>query len=1027
MWLTKISIQNPYFSTVLMALIVVVGLFSMSRLPVEKFPEVRFPLVVISTAYPGAAPTVVESEVTRTIEEAVNTVAGVEKLRSYSFEGSSVVIIEFNLSMNPDEALQNVREKISPIQGKFRREISAPAISQMNPMDQAIMTIVIAADASTPLRELSTWGEQVLRKEMQNIPGVGDATLVGGIERQVRIDIAPEKLDAYALDINQVSNLIRAANQNFPSGKLEELNQDIRLRLEGKLKTIDDFKNLPISWQDNSMILLGDIAEVKDAQAEFSSLALVNGKRAVTIEIKATRGANIVQLSQKVRDKLATLKPSFPKNLDVNILSDNAEEVQRSLDTVRNTLVEGTILTVLIVFLFLGSWRSTIITGLTLPIALIGTLFAIFVAGFTLNVMTLLALTLSIGLLIDDAIVVRENIVRHAHLGKNHFQAALDGTNEIGIAVLATTLTVVAVFLPVGFMDGIIGKFFQQFGLTVVVAVLISLAVSFSLDPMLSSIWADPPPTETQKMRLFWRFLAAFNHKMDDIAQAYSRAIVWVLAHRIKTLLVASALLLASFALVPIIGAEFLPAGDSGRFQLSFRTQAGTSLEYTEAKAREIEQVLQQTIPDIKHIYTNIGGGFAASSNQATLNVQRDPQSIKHHATANYFAPLRAQITAIAGVELQALSISGSPGGDQKPVRLGIRGSDFAVLSRISHDLKRELANIPEIKDIEISLDKDDPALAISLNREAASSLGISLDTLGSTLSTLVAGSTITTWEAPDGENYDVVMQLPKSLRQASILDILTISGGQNQRVPLSTIAQISPSSVPKQIERMNQQREISLTANIHSPDSRAVFAKIDAILQAYPLPAGYLFAQDGDQKNMQESFSYAMQALALGVIFIYLILVAQFRSFTQPIAIMMSLPMAFVGVFLALLLWGSTLNMFSIIGVIMLMGLVAKNGILLIDFVNQARRAGMSQHDALCEAGRIRLRPILMTSAAMIFGMLPLALSQAEGSELNAPMAQAVIGGMIASTLLTLFVVPVVYSYLDSWAENMIQKLKKL
>lgn len=1027
MWLTRISIQNPYFSTVLMLLLLVLGVFALARLPVEKFPEVRFPLVVVSTNYPGAAPTVVESEITRTIEEAVNTVAGVEKIRSYSFEGSSVVIIEFALSVNPDEALQNVREKISPLQGRFRREISAPAISQMNPMDQSMMTLVISGEDGVALRELSTWGEQVLRKEIQSVPGVGDATLVGGIERQVRIHISPEKLDAYDVSITQVADAVRAANQNFPAGNLNQAQQELRLRLEGKLKQIDDFANLPIIWKDQSLVLLRDLASIKDAEAEFSSLALVNGKRAVSLEIKATRGANIVQLSQQVRAKLSQLQASFPKNISVNVLNDSAEEVQRSLHTVRNTLIEGTILTILIVFLFLASWRSTVITGLTLPIALIGTLFAIFAAGFTINVMTLLALTLSIGLLIDDAIVVRENIVRHAHLGKNHQQAALDGTNEIGIAVLATTLTVVAVFLPVGFMDGIIGKFFQQFGLTVVVAVLISLAVSFSLDPMLSSIWADPPPTDAQKKRLFWRFLSAFDRKMDELAQAYSRSIVWVLAHRLKTLLLASALLLGSFALVPIIGAEFLPAGDSGRFQVNIRTQTGTSLDYTEAKAREVDAILRQTIPDIAHIYINIGGGFAAGSNQATLDVQRHSDGIRQHASAAYFPALRTALAQVAGMELQALSLSGSPGGDQKPVRLGIRGSDFAVLSHISQDLKQKIAKIPEISDIELSLDTEDPALAIQFNRAAAASLGISLEHLGTTISTLVAGSTVTTWEAPDGENYDVVMQLEKSQRQETLLDRLSISGGQNQRVPLSAIASVAPATVPKQIERMNQQREVSLTANINSQDAGAVFDKIDAILKAYPLPAGYRFAQDGDQKNMQESFTYAMQALALGVIFIYLILVAQFRSFTQPIAIMMSLPMAFVGVFLALLLWGSTLNMFSIIGVIMLMGLVAKNGILLIDFVNQARRAGASRHDALCKAGRVRLRPILMTSAAMIFGMLPLALSQAEGSELNAPMAQAVIGGMMASTLLTLFVVPVVYSYLDTWAERVLHKLKKL
>lgn len=636
--------------------------------------------------------------------------------------------------------------------------------------------------------------------------------------------------------------------------------------------------------------------------------------------------------------------------------------------------------------------------------------------------MSLLALTLSIGLLIDDAIVVRENIVRHAGLGKSHFQAALEGTEEIGLAVLATTLTVVAVFLPVGFMGGIIGQFFQQFGLTVVVAVLISLLVSFSLDPMLSSIWYDPHRHGDAHRGPLGRLLDRFETSMDGLAERYALAIDWVLQHRKTTLAVATVLLLGSFALVPVIGAEFLPKSDTGKVTVKFKTAAGSSLEYTEQKAHQVDQLLRRA-PEVKDIYINIGGGFAEGRNQASLQVILHEKAARARSIFALMEVWRQQLPAIAGIELQSVAVSGGPGGNEKPIRVGIRGQDMANLERLASDVQQRLRGIKGVTDIESSVDAAEPALSLRLQRDAAASLGIDMEQLGQTLAVLLAGKVVSTWEAPDGENYDVRVIVPKPARQPLLLEDIQIAGrslndGSREMVPLSTVATVVETQAPRQINRMDQARELTLTANIQGRDAQHVFAEVAALLKDYRLPTGYQFDQGGESKDLQESFSYAVQALAIGVIFIYMILCAQFRSFFQPIAIMMSLPLAFIGVFLALLLWGSTLNMFSVIGVIMLMGLVAKNGILLIDFVNQARREGMDRLAALKAAGRVRLRPILMTSLAMIFGMLPLALSRASGAELNAPMAQAVIGGLVTSTLLTLFVVPVVYSYLDSTSE---------
>lgn len=1018
MWITRVSLNNPYFAAMLMAALVVLGLFSLARLPVEEFPDIRFPIAVVSTQYPGASPTVVESEVTRPLEEALNTLAGIKHLRSYSFESSSVIVVEFELSVDPATAVQEVRDKVATVTGQFRREISNPTINQVNPSDSPMMTLIVSSD-SLPPRELSTWADQVLRKRLQTVSGVGEAKVVGAIKREVRVEIDPIRLQSYGLDIATVNDAIARANRDFPAGRLTGQEPEIALRVDGKLKTVAQFAEIELVWRNGSAVYLRDVATIRDGEQEYQSLALINGQRALSLEIKAARSANIVATSAAVKAALAELKAQLPAGVMLRVMNDKADDVRDSLTTVRDTLLEGTALTVLIVFLFLGSWRSTVITGLTLPIALIGTLFAIAVAGFSINVMSLLALTLSIGLLIDDAIVVRENIVRHAGLGKSHFQAALEGTEEIGLAVLATTFTVVAVFLPVGFMGGIIGQFFQQFGLTVVVAVLISLLVSFSLDPMLSSIWYDPHRHGDAHHGPLGRLLDRFETSMDSLAERYALAIDWVLQHRKTTLAAATVLLLGSFALVPVIGAEFLPKSDTGKVTVKFKTAAGSSLEYTEQKARHVDQLLRQAT-EVKDIYINIGGGFAEGRNQASLQVILHDKAARARSVFTLMEVWRQQLPHIAGIELQSVAVSGGPGGNEKPIRVGIRGQDMATLERIAVDVRQRLRQINGVTDIESSLDAAEPALSLRLQRDAAASLGIDMEQLGQTLAVLLAGKVVSTWEAPDGENYDVRVIVPKPARQPLLLEDIQIAGrslgdGSREMVPLSTVATVVETQVPRQINRMDQARELTLTANIQGRDAQHVFTEVATLLQNYRLPTGYQFDQGGESQDLQESFSYAVQALAIGVIFIYMILCAQFRSFFQPIAIMMSLPLAFIGVFLALLVWGSTLNMFSVIGVIMLMGLVAKNGILLIDFVNQARREGMDRLAALKAAGRVRLRPILMTSLAMIFGMLPLALSRASGAELNAPMAQAVIGGLLTSTLLTLFVVPVVYSYLDT------------
>jgi HAE1 family hydrophobic/amphiphilic exporter-1 len=695
-------------------------------------------------------------------------------------------------------------------------------------------------------------------------------------------------------------------------------------------------------------------------------------------------------------------------------------------------MLEGAALTILIVFLFLNSWRSTVITGLTLPIAIIGTFLFMYVFGFTINTITLMALSLCVGLLIDDAIVVRENIVRHVQMGKSAHQAALDGTQEIGLAVLATTLSIVAVFLPIGFMGGIVGKFFHEFGITIVAAVLISMFVSFTLDPMLSSVWNDPQAHGVHKGapvtlydRTIGRVTGLFDRLTDRLAGAYQAILGWSLKHRLKTLAVATATFAGSFFVIPLLGAEFVPKADFSETQINFYTPVGSSLEVTETRAKQVDAALRE-LPEVSYTVTTINSGFSQGKIFATTYVRLVDRRDRKRSVTDLALPIRERLSRIPGITLTNVGVTDLGGG--KSLQFSVQGPDLAELERLSRHIMAELRKIPGLVDLDSTLKPDKPTIAIEVKREAAADLGLNVSMLATVLRTLVAGQVVGNWRASDGENYDVNVRLaPGSRDSASDLQNLPIvvaaaADGSTRVVRLSQVATVQASTGPNQINRRDLSREINIDANALGRSSGDVSADIRKVLDGVAWPPGYRYVFGGSTKNMQESFNYALGALALAVVFIYMILASQFRSFLQPLALMSSLPLTLIGVVLSLLLFRSTLNMFSVIGIVMLMGLVTKNAILLVDFAIRSRADGMDRTQALLHAARVRLRPILMTTLAMIFGMVPLAFALSEGSEQRAPMGQAVIGGVITSSLLTLVVVPVIYVYLDdlaAWARR--------
>ena len=1041
MWFTRISIGNPVLATMMMVAFVVLGLFSYQRLRVDQFPDVTFPVVVVQTEYPGASPETVESDVSRKIEEAVNTISGINALTSRSYEGSSVVIIEFDLTVDPAQAAQDVREKVALIKSAFRKEIKEPRVTRYDPADLPIYSISVANEPGArqrSLRELTTIADQVVKKRLENARGVGSVTLVGGVKRQIDIYVNPNRMEALGIGVDQVIKAVRNENQELPTGAIRSLSNERIVQIQGRIKNPEDFARIIVARRGGQPVTLAQVATVVDGQEEQETLALYNGQRTLALNVLKAQGQNTIEVADGLQAALTDLAPTMKAlypGVKIEVIKDGARQIRVGVKNVRKTLIEGALLTVLIVFLFLNSWRSTVITGLTLPVALIGTFLFMYIFGFTINTITLMALSLCVGLLIDDAIVVRENIVRHAGMKvngrfKSHRTAALEGTAEIGLAVLATTFSIVAVFLPVGFMGGIIGRFFHQFGVTVTAAVLISMFVSFTLDPMLSSIWPDPDVHGKTGARRNWydrsigRVLEQFSLLVDKLSALYQRLLKWSLRRRKSTLAIAVATFAIGLALpvLGLIGSEFVPQADYSETGVTFYTPVGSSIELTESKVRQVETVLR-SFPEVRDIYSTVNTGNAAGKSYATVFIRLVPRAERTRSTGQMSIPMRAQLIRIAGITVTHIGTLDGVGGDSKQIRFSLLGPDLAELARVSETVQAKMRGIAGVVDIDSSLKAQKPTISITPRRELGADLGVGVQQLGDALRPLLAGEAASTWRGPDDENYDVNVRLAPGdrnniddLSRLMLTSTQTNPDGSPKMVPLRQIVTIAPAFGANQINRRDLNREVELSANVVGRSAGQVSADIAKMLDTVSLRPGYRYKIGGSTKSMNESAGYALSALVLAIIFIYMILASQFASFLQPIAIMSALPLTLIGVFLSLMFFRSTLNMFSIIGFIMLMGLVTKNAILLVDFTNQVRLTGVPRHEALLEAAHVRLRPILMTTLAMVFGMVPLAFGMSEGSEQRAPMGQAVIGGIITSSLLTLVVVPVIYTYLDDF-----------
>ncbi|MBP7573145.1 MAG: efflux RND transporter permease subunit [Rhodoferax sp.] len=1055
MWFTRVSLNNPVFATMVMLALVVLGVFSYQRLQVDQFPNVDFPVVVITAEYPGASPEIVESEVTKKLEEGVNSIAGINALTSRSYEGQAVVIIEFQLHVDGRKAADDVREKVATIKAGLRTEVKEPRVLRFDPSSRAVWSVaVLPATAEqagagsrlmTPV-ELTNWADQTLKKRLENVRGVGSVTLVGGTKREINVYLNPQSLEAFGISPDQVVTAVRNENQDLPVGAIRSREQERVVQIEARMQRPEDFGKVIVARKNGAPIYVSQLARVVDGAQEAENLALYNGQRTLLLTVQKSQDENTIGVVNGLQKTLADMQQQLPPGVRLEQITDGSRQIRVAVENVRRTLIEGALLTILIVFLFLNSWRSTVITGLTLPIALIGTFLFMNLFGFTINMITLMALSLCVGLLIDDAIVVRENIVRHVQMGKSPFKASLDGTEEIGLAVLATTLSIVAVFMPIGFMGGIIGKFFHEFGITIVAAVLISMFVSFTLDPMLSSIWHDPsieahgrhsvPVTLYDKS--IGRVTGWFDHATELLVDTYQTILRWALVHKLKTLALALVIFVASIFMVPLLGTEFVPKADFSETSLNFYTPVGSSLEVTEAKAQQVEGIIRG-FPEVRYTLSTINTGNAQGKIYANVYVRLVDRKDRKRNVDETSAALRDRLKLVPGITVTHVGLLDSVGGN-KQVEFSLQGPDIQELERLTKLVLEKVRPVAGLVDLDSSVKPNKPTLDVEVHREAASDLGLGIAQIGSALRVLVAGQNVGTWRAPDDQTYDVNVRLaPEARNTPNDLERIPFTMGTNadgsaRVVRLNQVAMVRESTGPNQINRRDLTREVAINANVYNRSAGEVSTDIKSALENINFPPGYRYQFGGSTKNMAESFGYAISALVLAVVFIYMILASQFKSFLQPLALMTALPLTLIGVVLALLMFRSTLSMFSVIGVVMLMGLVTKNAILLVDFAIRARESttgadgihipGMARNEALLMAAKVRLRPILMTTLAMIFGMVPLAFALSEGSEQRAPMGQAVIGGVITSSLLTLVVVPVVYCYMDDLAQWIRRKL---
>ena len=1019
MFLSDFSIKRPIATIVLIVAMMCLGLLAIKKLRVNQNPDVEIPTIVVSIPYPGASPETVEREIINRIEKSLQSISGVANVGAEAKEGSATFEIEFSFKKNLIEASDEVRNAIAAVRYKLPVEMREPILQRIDPSAQPVLQLALSSSTQTHA-EISRLAEDVLADKFRAVDGVSVVTINGSLKRELSVLLRAEKLREYNVSVGDVVLALRNQNTNAPVGKVRGVLDEKSIRLVGRIESPAEFEQVVIKRRGEEIVRLAQVATIQDGFAEMSGVSIRSGKPNVGISVTRTREASAVSVAKRAVELAEEIRKTLPKGTTLEVTRDGGKDAQSSLNNVIESLVFGAVLTIFVVYAFLNSWRSTLITALSLPTSVIAAFIAVWLCGFTLNFMTLLGLSLAIGVLIDDAIVVRENIVRHMQMGSDRRKAALEGTAEIGMAVAATTFSIIAVFIPVAFMPGVSGEWFRPFALTVTCSVLVSLAISFTLDPMLSAYWGDPADHHTAPKKGLSRLLGRFNDWFDHQADRYGRVIAWALHHRRWMALIAIGTFAGAIVMQATVGgSSFLPASDQGFLLIDVRTPASSSLEYARLKmekAAELARGMAET-KDTNSRITASGG---------TIYVDIGKRNTRVRSAKVVAVELREKMSRLVGAEYVVLDDLN--GGARKPIQVEFTGPDSRKLIEITAAYMEKLRQVPGAVDVGLSEQDAKNELQIELNRGLANSMGISVSDAAQSLRVAFAGVEVGDWVDPTGESRDVAVRLhPDDRISAENIERLPIAvTGTNQMVPLDQIASITMGKGPSSIEHKNGKRTLTVSANAQGRSNGEVTSDAMKLAEAIDFPPGYGLALGGAGQDQKELFTEMFIALVMGIGLMYLILVMQFSSFTAPVAVMLSLPLSLIGVVLALKLTNNTLNLMSFIGIIMLMGLVAKNAILLLDAARRREAEGFGREDALMHAGRMRLRPILMTTFALIAGMLPVALGLGEGGEFYRPLAIAIIGGTITSTILTLLVVPTFYDSIEIARDGALAKFQR-
>jgi HAE1 family hydrophobic/amphiphilic exporter-1 len=1015
MFLSDFSIKRPIAMIVIVVALMCLGLMALNKLKVNQIPDVQAPVMVVDIPYPGASPETVEREIINRIEKSLQSIPNVHEIRSTANEGNAEIVIIFNFKKNMVEASDEIRNAIASVRYKMPVEMREPVLQRIDPSTQPIMELSLSSTAQTHA-EISRLAEDDLADKFRAIDGVAVVNVNGSLKRELSVLLKAEKLREYNVSVSDVVNALRNQNTTAPVGKIRGVLEEQSIRLVGRIESPSEFEGIVVKKQGDQIVRLGQLASTIDGFAEMSSYSVHNGRANVNLSLIRSRDASTVTVANKVRDLIAETNKILPAGTKLEVTEDGGKEAEDSMNNVTDALIFGAGLTIFVVYVFLNSWRSTLITALSLPTSAIAAFIAIWLCGFTLNFMTLLGISLAIGVLIDDAIVVRENIVRHMERGEDRRTAAANGTKEIGMAVAATTFSIIAVFIPVAFMPNESGEWFRPFALTVACSVLVSLFISFTLDPMLSAYWGDPVGHHNQPRRGISKILAKFNIWFDHQADRYGNVIAWALHHRIWMALIAVCAFVGAIALQATKGgSEFLPVSDNGQIVVEVRTPASSSIDYARLKVQRAAE-LTSTIPEVVATNTTV------TPSGGRIWVDLGKASKRKRSAVQIAVDIRKLMAQLVGAEY-AVQDDVNNGG-HKPVQIQFSGTDSRRLMEIANDFMSKLQKVPGAVDIGLSEQDPKDELKIELNRGLANSLGISAGDIAQALRVAFAGVEVGDWVDPNGESRDVAVRLsPEDRVSAENIEHLPIAvSGTNVMVPLDQIATVTMGKGPSKIEHNDGKRMVAVAANVQGRSAGEVTSDAMKIAKAIDFPPGYGLELGGASRDEQDLFTDMGIALISGIGLMYLVLVMQFGSFLAPIPVMMSLPLSLIGVVVSLIVTHGTLNLMSFIGVIMLMGLVAKNAILLLDCARKREAEGYDREDALMYAGRQRLRPILMTTFALIAGMMPVAIGVGDGGEFYRPMAVAIIGGTITSTLLTLLVVPTFYDSIEIWWERTVE-----